>query len=242
MGTGQVIPLLDGLDEVAPVFRTACIEAINAYILDHPMPLVVCSRRVDYFAQTARLTLSTAVLVQSLTQKQIERYFGQLGECLAPLRDMIERDPVLQELMQTPLMLSILILAYQGQSVDELFTTTGSLAHQQRQLFTVYVERMLQRRRPTTRYSPQQTRQWLIALAQQLQTRSQTVFYLENMQPDWLPTRHSRWWYRGLTLLITGLGIGILSGLLLGVLGSQSYVGTQQQALYGVGIGDSSLV
>ena len=37
----QVLPLLDGLDEVAPASRTACIETINRYRQEHGfLPLV----------------------------------------------------------------------------------------------------------------------------------------------------------------------------------------------------------
>jgi GTPase SAR1 family protein len=69
----QILPLLDGLDEVAPAERTACIEAINTYRQEHGLlPLVVCSRSADYLAQTARVQLGCAVTVQPLTPQQVE--------------------------------------------------------------------------------------------------------------------------------------------------------------------------
>jgi NACHT domain len=47
----HILLLLDGLDEVAPKERTACIETINAYRQEHGvLPLVVCSRSADYLA------------------------------------------------------------------------------------------------------------------------------------------------------------------------------------------------
>ena len=52
----QLLLLLDGLDEVAAEHRAACIDAINAYQHEHGLvPLVICSRRADYFTQTQRL-------------------------------------------------------------------------------------------------------------------------------------------------------------------------------------------
>jgi len=39
----QILPLLDGLDELEESARLACITAINAYHSEHLMPLVVCS-------------------------------------------------------------------------------------------------------------------------------------------------------------------------------------------------------
>src|SRR5204862_5439162 len=83
----QILPLLDGLDEVAPENRTACIETINAYRQEHGLlPLVVCSRSADYLAQTVRVRLSSAVSVQSLTQQQVDDYLAGGGEVLWALR------------------------------------------------------------------------------------------------------------------------------------------------------------
>src|SRR5205823_11920341 len=35
INTNQVLPLLDGLDEVAPRYRAGCVDAINAYRREH---------------------------------------------------------------------------------------------------------------------------------------------------------------------------------------------------------------
>lgn len=49
----QILPLLDGLDEVAKEHRTTCIDAINVYRKNHGMmPTVVCSRRSEYLDQS----------------------------------------------------------------------------------------------------------------------------------------------------------------------------------------------
>jgi len=37
----QILPLLDGLDEVKPAHRAACVEAINAFRKAHDLPLVI---------------------------------------------------------------------------------------------------------------------------------------------------------------------------------------------------------
>lgn len=51
-----IIPLLDGLDEVAPDYRSNCAEAINAFRKKHGLvPLAVCSRVTDYEALTVKL-------------------------------------------------------------------------------------------------------------------------------------------------------------------------------------------
>ncbi len=54
--------LLDGLDEVAPEYRNACIEVINDYRQERGfVPLAICSRVVDYEALTVKLRLQGKV-------------------------------------------------------------------------------------------------------------------------------------------------------------------------------------
>src|SRR5712691_959086 len=113
--TDQVLPLLDGLDEVAAPHRAACVEAINAYRQAHGLiPTVVCSRQTDYFALTARLLLRTAVIVQPLTAEQIATYLSSDGHRLDALREALRKDADLRALARTPLMLNVLTVAYQG--------------------------------------------------------------------------------------------------------------------------------
>src|SRR3954464_14425807 len=58
----QVLPLLDGLDEVAPEHRAACVDAINAFRQQHGLvPLALCCRAADYEALPTRVELSGAV-------------------------------------------------------------------------------------------------------------------------------------------------------------------------------------
>jgi len=194
----QILPLLDGLDEVAPKDRTACIESINGYRQEHGLlPLVACSRSADYLAQAARVQLGSAVAVQPLTQQQVDDYLARGGEPLWALRLALYKDATLRELTGSPLMLSILTLTYQGMPVEEL-VRGASLSDRQRQIFELYVERMLRHREAEIRYTHEQTTRWLSWLARQMKQHNQTVFYIEHLQPDWLsgeraPQAYDRW-------------------------------------------------
>src|SRR5262249_14259130 len=56
VASDQVLPLLDGLDEVKPEHRAACVSAINGFRQAHGLlPLVISSRTADYEALAARL-------------------------------------------------------------------------------------------------------------------------------------------------------------------------------------------
>jgi predicted NACHT family NTPase len=70
---GLILPLLDGLDEVAGNHREACVKTINRFLSkDILLPMVVCCRVADYAALTVRLRLSSAVLIQSLSWQQVK--------------------------------------------------------------------------------------------------------------------------------------------------------------------------
>lgn len=66
----QIIPLLDGLDEVPEQARTACIRAINRYREERGLrPMVICSRTKDYVLQSPRVSLGSAVIIKPLTMR-----------------------------------------------------------------------------------------------------------------------------------------------------------------------------
>ncbi len=208
----QVLPLLDGLDEVTQAARTACVEAINRYRQEHgSVPTVVCSRSTDYQAQTTRLQLHRAVVVQPPTEQQISEYLESAGPHLAKLRVACLKDPVLQELTATPLMLSVLTLAYHDISFEEILTT-GTLEKRRRQVFATYIKRMLSRRGPLPSWMHPHFLRWLAYVAKLLHHHHQTVLVVEDLQPDWLPHGYQRL-YRWSTRLVFGLVVGPVIGL-----------------------------
>jgi predicted NACHT family NTPase len=117
---GELLLLLNELDEVAQHCREDCIRTINGFRQEHLVPLVVCSRVEEYEALTSRLKLHGAVVLQPLTPEQVEEYLDRVGGALVAVREMLQEDKTFYELVETPLMLSVMTLAYQGESVDDL--------------------------------------------------------------------------------------------------------------------------
>src|SRR5579859_2575735 len=186
------------------------MQMIDEYHRMHSLvPLVVCCRRNDYQAQEHQLALYRAVTIEPLTTEQIDAYLARIGERVAALRIAFQHDPVLQELATTPLMLTILIMVYQDASLEEIESGV-SVEVRRPQIFATYVQRMLKRRLARSRYESQQTIRWLNHLAQQMKQQSQTVFYVERMQPTWLLSKWQRRLYYG---LITGPICGLFVGL-----------------------------
>lgn len=181
----QILPLLDGFDEMATEARAKCINALTIFRQEHGLlPTVVCSRSEEYLAQTKRLILGSAVMVQSLTDNQIDEYLTSAGEQLAALRIVLRDDPVLHELAITPLMLSVLTLAYQGLSVKDIMLE-GSAETKRKRVFASYVDRMLQRRGFESHYTPLQTVHWLSCLAYHMRLNGKTEFIGDSR--IWIP-------------------------------------------------------
>lgn len=213
----RLLPLLDGLDEVTAENRADCLKAINAFRRRRGVSaIVVCSRSSEYLELQEQLQLRSAIELQPLTPEQIDAYLGRLGTELAPLRQLVRGDTALQELVQTPLLLNILVLAYQGQSIQEL-QIAGTLEDQRRLLFDAYIQRMLNRRSLNRRYTPAQTIAWLAWLAHTLLRHQQNILLLEHMQPDWMQREQQRRYIR-LVGLLRGVAIGLMVGLLIGPL------------------------
>jgi hypothetical protein len=219
--TNMLLSLLDGLDEVAAEYRAGCVEAINTYrqIQAGLLPLAVCSRVADYENLTVKLRLAGAVVVQPLTINQITSYLEKGGASLEAVRAVLQADQMLWELLDNPLMLSIVALAYKNMSTAKL-QAAETLEARRYQLFDDYIEAMFRRRSKETLYTPAQTVSWLSWLACQTQQQGQTVFLIEQMQPGLLGPRLYRLYGLAIRLvmsLCTGLVFGVLVGWFSGI-------------------------
>lgn len=201
--------LLDGLDEVKADLRDACVQAINAFLAQHRVALAVCCRVADYEALSTRLNLHGEARIQPLTSGQIDDYLQGAGSELQAVRETLEHDPPLRELARTPLMLSVMALAYRGVSVEELDSLSSVEARKQH-LFAAYVAHMFKRTDPHPSYPPRQAIHWLAWLAQEMKDHDQTLFLIEGLQPYWLPPPMR---------LPARLFVGMIFGLLFGLIG-----------------------
>jgi NACHT domain len=185
-----LVPLLDGLDEVTTTLQPDCVAAINDFI-DEPEPsgLVVCCRLTEYQWLPHRLKLNGAICLEALSAEEVGQYLDSAGSKLAGLRDTVNRDSVLQELAQTPLMLSLMSLACQGADSDELAKQRGDSEERRKQIFGLYVEQMFQRRGTSSLVFPKEKIiGWLSWLGRKMREHSQSVFLVEGLQPSWLGT------------------------------------------------------
>ncbi|WP_255801659.1 NACHT domain-containing NTPase [Acaryochloris sp. 'Moss Beach'] len=192
----QLILLLDGLDEVEPKYRNACVQALNKFFQAHGRTeIVVCSRIRDYEALSNKLSLRSAIYVQPLTSQQIDEYLEQTGESLVALRSIINQNSEIKAFASSPLILSIMSLAYQSCDLENFPQSATSEVFRQR-LFDAYIKRMFQRRITNKHYRQEQATRWLIWLAQQMVQKSQTIFLIDKLQSNCFQERQYLFRYR----------------------------------------------
>ena len=205
----DLLLLLDGLDEVAVAHRAECVDAVNEFRSEHGLTAIVVSSRVaEHRELTVKLSLLGAVLLQPLDPAAVNRYIESAGPKLAVLSALLARDSALRELAASPLMLSIMSLAYTDAPAS-LVQESGSqsVILRRKHLFETYVKRMFRRR---TRWSATDTvltdlrLKWLARL---MQYHGHTIFLLEQLQPTCLATRRQRWIYVFGTRLLAGFGL-----------------------------------
>lgn len=203
----QILPMLDGLDEVTPGAYPACIDALNTYHQENErVPLVVCCRIGTYQTHKACIALRSAVTIQPLTEQQINAYLSS-SSTLAGLRTVLEQNVELRTLATTPLWLSILTRVFREQaSASSLILETASQSLQHT-ILALYIE-SVQTRGGRSAFTRVETERWLAALAWQMQSHNQRSFYLERIQPDWL----AKGWVRALYYCCMGcIGMVVLA-------------------------------
>ncbi len=213
----SIMPMLDGLDEVAEEHRADCVAAINVFLTVHgQLPVAVCCRTERYEALPVRLALRSAVVLQPLARADVERYLRGGGRSLIGVSAVLHDDEQLWGLLKTPLFLSVVGSTYRDRPPEAL-PATGEPGARRRRIVADYAEAMLNRPHVVpSPYGRDDTVRWLRWLASQMRSRGQSIFYPDLMQPDWLPSALAR------TVAMAGVTAGIvlgcaLSGLMLAV-------------------------
>ena len=183
VNTDQILPLLDGLDEVAPEHMRTCVERINEFRAQHFLPMAVRSGIKEYQRLGTRLRLSGAILIQPLTFQQITACINRAGTSLNEIRRFVKSDPQLVSFL-TPLVLGIAFEAELGAEL-RLLSALRTAEERRNRLFSMYVQAMLKKEKTIDARS--QIVRWLGWLAEAMTRERQTVFHLEDIRTHWLP-------------------------------------------------------
>nr|VFK65125.1 MAG: HEAT repeat [Candidatus Kentron sp. UNK]VFK71302.1 MAG: HEAT repeat [Candidatus Kentron sp. UNK] len=145
---GRVAVLLDGLDEVDADDRDGMMRLLNeTFFHNYPEAVVLCSRIDEYQPlqdrEETKARLNCAVTLQPLSRDRIDEYLDAAKA--EGLREALLEDKNLYEMAQTPLTLSMMVLAYGGAKPEDI-PAEASLTERRHHLFETYVEKMLQRK------------------------------------------------------------------------------------------------
>jgi DNA polymerase III delta prime subunit len=179
----QILPLLDGLDEVAEEYRYECAQRINQFAADFSTTkLLVCSRLTDFELLQQAMSLRGGIVLQPLSQEQIDAYVSP--PFLQGLRSALKTDPILREMAETPLLLNAMTLTYRDLS-DVQISGLKTLEERRDHLFAGYIEKRF-RLHAQENYTLRQVQHYLSWLARLMQRNNQTIFYIEDINEEWL--------------------------------------------------------
>jgi DNA polymerase III delta prime subunit len=229
----QLLPFLDGLDEVPPGLQESCALGLNAWLTgdmeQQPIGAVVCCRRKEYEEIVCkRLVLQNSVELQPLNDRQIETYLTQLQ--LGTVRECVQASPQLQDLLRKPLFLAVFGFvapqfdfsewqrhATDAERMEYLFDRYWDAAmdkalldaksQDQGVLSKTYDKRILPHRK--------KVRRAIVFAAKAMEQESQTELLIEKIQPTWLQNKRQQLLYQS----IVGLNGGLIAGLIGGLIG-----------------------
>jgi|GEM_PF-3087645 len=233
--TRQILPLLDGLDEVAPGYQHDCAIEINRWMTgdveERPCGIVVCCRR-EQFEKVVKepLRLSRAICLQALRPDQITDYFRRLN--VSEVAIEIQQDSALIDFLNKPLFLSIV-----GQLLKEnkfdliIWKSKRNLMDKKSYLLDMYWEAMIHRElvidpkdqdneiksRTYGRKIPPNSmlvKRGLIFIAKSLNQDFQADFVIERLQPEYLQKKEELLFYRLICYLIFAIVAALIPNTL----------------------------
>lgn len=234
---GQVLPILDGLDEVSPPVRSGIIRALN-YSLTHDDPLILTCR-TDAFSRAVaegdELTAAVLLEAQPLSALDASRY---LAACIPSSQAKVwrstiacleDRDSSLAQFCTTPLGLWLLRMVYVETRSDptELVSSNMTAYRLRQHLFSALTKSLVQRQNLPSRainFNPSKPDRfgrggWTAAQADRWLTHLATSITNANR-------RDFRWWeLSALTLsrkrlrFMRGLELGLLLAVPIGMFG-----------------------
>lgn len=186
---GWIIPILDGLDEVHPFYRSKVLRALNKSMSGDD-PLIVTCRTSEFTELVDEADVVTAALVIEAQELLADDVVTFLSRCIAPgklpewkdVLDEIRWSPVFREVTASPLGLWLLRTVYvENNAVPEHLLARNEFpdaASVKRELFRQLIPSVIKNRRPDPvgkhawrprrSWDPQRCSKWLAYLAVQM--------------------------------------------------------------------------
>ncbi|MFD4246204.1 NACHT domain-containing protein [Streptomyces sp. NPDC058525] len=184
-----LLPVLDGLDEVPEADRPKCVRELLRLRELCPGMAVGCRTDEGDLRRLARgLRALRYVEIQPPTRQDVQAFLNADKAALADVHAALEENQDLWPLLQSPMMLHVIRVAYANRPADDL-RRGGSTADRRSRIFDAYVKECLRRERPRRDDAPERTLTWLTWLARTLTARGEHVLYLDRLDLSWLSRR-----------------------------------------------------
>jgi hypothetical protein len=214
----ELLLLLDGLDRVSLLYREDCVDAINRFLEQRWVHIVVCCRINDYNTLTVKVNLQGVIELQPLSIEQIQQFLASAGLEQSPLATDMQHSSSLQRLATSPLMLNFMAIAYTQKPDYVALNPANPSDKHYNHLFELYVERMLDLPTGMDCYPHRQTfLHWLTWLANNMVQQGEVEFLIEQLQPSCLSRCRNRRLYDKSVRVISGF-LFLLAGMFAGIL------------------------
>lgn len=220
----QVLPLLDGLDEIPAHHRASLLKALDKYLAKRQArveiassypEVIICSRIKEFEELKIAPEIYGTVAIQSLTKTKVQETLSELA-----LRNNLPAKRLLNDLQQYPILSeavdtafyvhSALSLYSDGKPKDDFFNSSTKEAQQK-----VIIQTYLNQQFKELNYPSSKARHWLGWLATGLAKSKKGVsFELADLQLYWLNRKKTSLIVYG---LLFGLFFGLAASLLIGL-------------------------
>jgi len=203
--------------------RRACLLALNDYIAGTGIWMVLCCREKEYIALGTKLRArrgnTATIRIAPLSDEQVKAYLEKERWELESLRRAMPRDRTLRTTARNPFSLMAMTVAYCNELGNSVKGILGGgrggkkarrmdLSGKYMRVRYTHAETAL-----STRWGLPEIQHFLEELDHKMEKAGSNLFFVEQVQPNWLPTPLSHWQYVGLVSLFLFLFITILVGL-----------------------------
>lgn len=256
----KIICLFDGLDEVAEEDRLSCLQAFNQFRFEHRIKVAITCRREEYDLVKMEsenkntnivLRVDGAIEILPLYNQQISAYLKE--NMLFSILTIYQKSHTLQQILNSPLWLSIAVNAYKKQNwekfekeqnwkyrlmsyYEDWILNTKLREWSQKQIGIIHVGKNKFKNQDFNKkeFREKNIINWIAWLAFIMNREQLSVFYLERVQPWYLPNTSIRKYdifSNSLLSVIIGVALtivfniaaGLKIGVAMGVFGSFCY-------------------
>lgn len=201
----RLLPMFDGLDELAEEKRQACLDAIGYYGIRNETRYVICSRIKEY-TQTIDAPVYCEIMVKPLTLVQIKTGLEEIDSPEAKgVLHAIKQDILLAETIKTPFYLNTVQLLFASmKSWVEFGFISDTLEGRKDEIVEKFVEESTSN---FAKHPSNHAKKWLAFIAHRMNNNGLVVFELVNLQYDWNSWRKAQ-------LVIASFIYGLVKGMI----------------------------